>query len=137
MASDDLKNKIAIVTGAASGIGAAVSKAFAARGAGLGLLDIDEAAVKAAADELVAGGVDAIGIGCDVAREEECEAAIRSVTAHFGGIDILVNNAGITQRSAFVDTKVAVYRQVMDVNFFGSLHCTKHAIAGLQNPPAE
>ena len=131
MASNEFKNKIAVITGAASGIGAAVSKAFAARGARLGLLDIDEAAVKAAADDMTAAGVDAIGIGCDVARELECETAIHSITARFGGIDILVNNAGITQRSAFVDTKVAVYRRVMDVNFFGSLHCTRYAIASL------
>lgn len=131
MASGELKNKIAVVTGAASGIGTAISKAFAARGARLGLLDIDEAAVKAVADEMTAGGTDAFGIGCDVAREAECEAAIQSIITHYGGIDILVNNAGITQRSAFVDTKVSVYRQVMDVNFFGSLHSTKFAITSL------
>ena len=131
MASDDLKNKIAVVTGAASGIGAAISSAFAAKGARLGLLDIDEAAVKAAAGELASGGRDAIGFGCDVARQTECETAINAIVEHYGGIDILVNNAGITQRSAFVDTKVSVYRQVMDVNFFGSVHCTKFAIASL------
>jgi NAD(P)-dependent dehydrogenase (short-subunit alcohol dehydrogenase family) len=131
MASQDLKNKIAVVTGAASGIGAAISKTFAAKGAKLGLLDIDETAVKSVAADMVSDGMHAIGIGCDVAREMECEAAMNSITAHYGGIDILVNNAGITQRSAFVDTKVAVYRQVMDVNFFGSLHCTKHAISHL------
>jgi short-subunit dehydrogenase len=131
MSSNDLKNKVAVVTGAASGIGAAISKAFAAKGAKLGLIDIDETAVRAAADDMVSDGIDAIGIGCDVAREVECERAIYAITEHYGGIDILVNNAGITQRSAFVDTKVSVYRQVMDVNFFGSLHCTKLAIASL------
>ena len=127
----DLKNKIAVVTGAASGIGAAISRTFAAKGAKLGLLDIDEDAVKAAAGDMVADGTDAIGIGCDVARQAECQTAINAIAEHYGGIDILVNNAGITQRSAFVDTKVSVYRQVMDVNFFGSLHCTKFAIASL------
>ena len=131
MASNDLKNKIAVVTGAASGIGAAISKTLAAKGAKIGMIDIDETAVNAAAADLVAGGMDAVGIYCDVARDAECEAAIRSVTAHYGGIDILVNNAGITQRSAFVDTGVDVFRRVMDVNFFGSLHCTKHAISNL------
>ena len=131
MATNDLKNKIAVVTGAASGIGAAISKAFASKGARLGLLDIDEAAVKAAAADMVADGMDAIGICCDVAREAECEAAINAIVTHYGGIDILVNNAGITQRSAFIDTRIDVYRRIMDVNFFGSLHCTKYAIAGL------
>jgi len=95
------------------------------------MLDIDETAVNAAAVGLTAAGMDAVGICCDVARDAECEAAMRSITADYGGIDILVNNAGITQRSAFVDTRVEVYRRVMDVNFFGSLHCTKHAISSL------
>lgn len=131
MAFNDLQNKIAVVTGAASGIGAAISKTFAAEGARLGLLDVDEAAVKAAADDMVSDGMEAIGICCDVARETECETAINAIVAHYGGIDILVNNAGITQRSAFVDTQVDVYRRVMDVNFFGSLHCTKYAISSL------
>jgi len=131
MATNDLKNKIAVVTGAASGIGAAISKTFAAKGARLGLLDIDETAIKAAAADMVADGMEAIGIYCDVAREAECEAAINAIVAHYGAIDILVNNAGITQRSAFVDTRIGVYRRIMDVNFFGSLHCTKYAIASL------
>jgi NAD(P)-dependent dehydrogenase (short-subunit alcohol dehydrogenase family) len=131
MASNALSNKIAVVTGGASGIGAAISKTFAANGAKVGLLDIDETAVEAAAADMVARGFDARGICCNVAREAECETAIQTLIAHYGGIDILVNNAGITQRSAFVDTQVAVYRQVMDVNFFGSLYCTKFAIASL------
>ena len=131
MATTDLNNKIAVITGAASGIGAAISKTFGFRGAKLGLLDIDESAVKAAAADRVAAGMDAIGICCDVAREDECEAAMSAIFEHYGAIDILVNNAGITQRSAFVDTRTDVYRRVMDVNFFGSLHCTKHAIASL------
>jgi NAD(P)-dependent dehydrogenase (short-subunit alcohol dehydrogenase family) len=131
MKFDDLKNKIAVVTGAASGIGAAISKTLAAKGAKIGMLDIDETAVIAAAADLTAGGRDAVGIYCDVTRDAACEAAMRAVTAHYGGIDILVNNAGITQRSAFIDTQIDVYRRVMDVNFFGSLHCTKHAISHL------
>lgn len=127
----DLKNKIAVVTGAASGIGAAISKKLAAHGAIIGMLDIDEKAVVAAAADLAARGMDAVGIHCDVARDAECEAAMRTIVSRYGGIDILVNNAGITQRSAFVDTRVEVYRRVMDVNFFGSLHCTQHAISHL------
>jgi NAD(P)-dependent dehydrogenase (short-subunit alcohol dehydrogenase family) len=131
MASENLKNKTAVVTGAASGIGAAISKILAAKGARVGLLDIDETTLNAIAADMTAGGTDALGLGCNVASEAECKTAINTIIERFGGIDILVNNAGITQRSAFVDTQIEVYRQVMDVNFFGSLHCTKYAIASI------
>jgi len=125
------KNKVVLVTGAASGIGAAICDRFAREGASIMLLDRDEAGVKAAADKLKANGVEAQGYRCDVAGEEECKSVIEQVIKRCGGIDVLVNNAGITQRSAFVDTKTSVYRKVMDVNFFGSLHCTKAAIDSL------
>jgi NAD(P)-dependent dehydrogenase (short-subunit alcohol dehydrogenase family) len=131
MAPKALKNKIAVVTGAASGIGAAISRTLAANGAKIGLLDIDQGALEAAADDMAARGFDFRMVCCNVAREAECEDAIRELVMHYGGIDILVNNAGITQRSAFVDTNISVYRQVMDVNFFGSLFCTKFAITSL------
>jgi NAD(P)-dependent dehydrogenase (short-subunit alcohol dehydrogenase family) len=129
--SNEFKDKIIVVTGAASGIGAAICDRYAREGASLILLDMDEAAVKAAADKLKAGGSDAEGYRCDVVHEAECTAVIGSVIEQRGGIDVLVNNAGITQRSAFVGTEISVYRKVMDVNFFGSLHCTKAAINSL------
>ena len=129
--SNEFKNKVIVVTGAASGIGAAICDRFAREGARIVLLDRDEAGVKAAADRLKASGVDAEGYRCDVVRQEECTSVIEQVIARCSGIDVLVNNAGITQRSAFVDTETSVYRQVMDVNFFGSLHCTKAAINSL------
>jgi len=131
MTNVNFRNKVIVVTGAASGIGAAICDRFAREGASIILLDRDEAAVKAAADRLKTNGVDAEGYRCDVVVQEECTAVIEQVIGRWGGIDVLVNNAGITQRSAFVDTKISVYRQVMEVNFFGSLHCTKAAINSL------
>ena len=131
MSHQNFKNKIVVVTGAASGIGAALCDRFAREGASIMLLDRDEAGVKAAADKLRASGVDAEGYRCDVVREEECTAVIEQVIERCGGIDVLVNNAGITQRSAFVDTETSVYRRVMEVNFFGSLYCTKAAVDSL------
>jgi NAD(P)-dependent dehydrogenase (short-subunit alcohol dehydrogenase family) len=122
------KNKVVVVTGAASGIGAAICQRFAEAGAKIGLLDMDEAGVKVAANKLEGDGADAVGIKCDVANETDCARAIGVVIQRYGGVDVLVNNAGITQRSAFVDTKISVYRKVMDVNFYGSLHCTRAAI---------
>ena len=127
----DFINKVVVVTGAASGIGAAICNRFAREGSRVMLLDMDEAGAKAAAEKLRESGIDAQGYGCDVAHEQECRTVIHQVIDQQGGIDILVNNAGITQRSAFVDTDSSVFRKVMDVNFFGSLYCTKAAIGSL------
>jgi len=122
---------VVVVTGAASGIGAAISRRFAREGARIGLLDMEAKGVQAASDKLRANGVDAVGIRCDVVDEDQCTSAMKEIIGLYGGIDVLVNNAGITQRSAFVDTQTRVYRRVMDVNFFGSLHCTKAALVSL------
>lgn len=129
--SSEFQDNVIVVTGAASGIGAAVCDRFARDDACIQLLDRDEEGVKAAADRLRADGFNARGYRCDVTREEECKAVIAQIIEQCGGIDVLVNNAGITQRSAFVDTAASVYRRVMDVNFFGSLYCTKAAIGSL------
>jgi NAD(P)-dependent dehydrogenase (short-subunit alcohol dehydrogenase family) len=131
MIRPSVKNKIVVVTGAASGIGASISKTFSRQGATIGMLDKDEKGVKAAAAELAGAGMTAVGLACDVSDENQCAKAIGEIIDRYGGIDILVNNAGITQRSAFVDTRLSVYRKVMEVNFFGSLHCTRFAIQSL------
>jgi short-subunit dehydrogenase len=131
MPHQNFKDKVIVVTGAASGIGAAVCDRFAREGACLILLDQDAEGVKAAAAKLQASGVEARGYQCDVVVEEDCTAVIEDVIERYSGIDVLVNNAGITQRSAFVDTATSVYRKVMNVNFFGSLYCTKAAITSL------
>jgi len=131
MPNQRFQNKVVVVTGAASGIGAAVCERFAREGASIMLLDQDEAGVRAAAARLKADGIDAEGYRCDVAREDECRATMGRIVARCSGIDVLVNNAGITQRSAFADTQTRVYRRVMEVNFFGSLHCTQAAFDSL------
>ncbi len=125
------KNKVVVVTGAASGIGLAICRKFASAGANIALLDMDNEALSACEQEFADNGYKAIAIPCDVTKQEECESAMERVIADFGGIDVLVNNAGITQRGAFVDTHISVYRKVMEVNFFGSLYCTKAAIQSL------
>lgn len=129
--SEKYKNKIVVVTGGASGIGAAISRRFAREGATIGLLDMDAGGVARKAATLREKGIEAVGIACDVGSESECRSAINEIINQYGGIDVLVNNAGITQRSAFVDTRVEVYRKVMDVNFFGSLYCTAAAMPSL------
>jgi len=128
MARKGFENRVVVVTGAASGIGFALSKRFADGGAKICLLDMDDKALKTAEMELIDSGVDCLSLTCDVSKRSQCEASIRKVMDHYGGIDVLINNAGITQRGAFVDTRISVFERVMAVNFFGSLYCTKAAV---------
>jgi NAD(P)-dependent dehydrogenase (short-subunit alcohol dehydrogenase family) len=123
--------KVIAVTGAASGIGLAISKRFGRAGARIALIDMDDEGVRFQEKALRKTGIEAKAFLCDISREEDCRLAIQSVIALYGGIDILVNNAGITQRSAFIHTDTAVYHKIMAINFFGALYCTREAINSL------
>ncbi len=76
-------------------------------------------------------GAQALALNCDVTDAASCADAIRSAVERFGGVDVLVNNAGITHRSAFATTDPAVLRRVMEVNFFGAMNLTHHALPHL------
>jgi NAD(P)-dependent dehydrogenase (short-subunit alcohol dehydrogenase family) len=127
----DFEGKVVAVTGGASGIGAALCRRFAQARARIAVLDMDAGGAASLADEIQTRGGEAESFACDVGREAECREAVAAVIRRFGGIDVLVNNAGITQRSAFTATSSAVYRAVMDVNFFGAVYCTQAAVESL------
>lgn len=127
----DYAGKTVVVTGAAGGLGQALCRRFAAAGAKIAALDYHGEAAEALAHKLAADGHDAIGLACDVTDMTACQSAIDRVAAAFGGIDVLVNNAGISHFSYFAATDVSVIRRVMDVNFFGAVHCTKAALPSL------
>ena len=131
MRGDQFKDRVVVITGGASGIGAAMGHTFARHGAFVALLDQNGEGAEAEAARIDASGARAMGLACDVTDEAGCQAAIQAVIDRFGGVDVLAANAGITQRSLFVDTETAVYRRVMDVNFFGALHCVRAAIDSL------
>jgi len=124
----DFAGKTVIVTGAAGGLGRALCLRFAAAGARIVALDRDAAVLQGLT---FPDGVDAIRLGCDVSNEADCLDAMAEARRAFGGIDVLINNAGITHRSAFAHTESAVIRHVMEVNFFGALHCTHAALSDL------
>ena len=131
MAKRTFTDKVVVVTGAASGIGLAVALRFASAGAVCALLDVAAKRLEESERLFNSAGRRVMALACDVTSRSDCERAISAVIGRFGGIDVLFNNAGITQRSAFVDTRVEVYERVMAVNYFGSLYCTKAAIQSL------
>ncbi|WP_116134636.1 SDR family oxidoreductase [Tropicimonas sp. IMCC34043] len=112
-----LTGKIAVVTGAASGIGAAIAEAYAGKGARLALCDLDEAK---AAESAKALGNGAKAFRCDVSDPESVAATVAAVIAAFGRIDILVNSAGIVDLAPAEDISLAAWKRTLDVNLTGS-----------------
>ncbi len=127
--SERLRNKVVVITGAASGIGRALAHRFARAGARLGLLDVNREGLATLASEL-SGSELSIHL-CDVCDAQVCAEQLTGVVERFGGIDVLVNNAGITHRSLFADTELDVIRRVMEVNFFGAVNCTQAALPSI------
>lgn len=127
----DFRDKVIVITGAAGGMGRALSRRFGQAGARLALLDLDPKAVQEFARELETESIECMAIGLDASDEAACRRSIAAVAERFGRVDVLINNAGITHRSAFANTEATVYRRVMDVNFFGSLYCTQAALSHL------
>lgn len=129
----NLTGRYAVVTGAGKGIGRAIAQRFLEDGAaGVALFDMDEQTVKATALELDPTGEKAIAIKCNVADQENVNAAMAFVTEKFGRIDILVNNAGITRDAMFHKMTDQQARMVLDVNFYGTFYCCQAVIAGMR-----
>jgi 2-hydroxycyclohexanecarboxyl-CoA dehydrogenase len=114
-----LDDKIAIVTGAAQGIGRAIADKLAAEGATVVVTDLDEAAAQAAAAAIGAG---AVGLAADVTDRAAVEAMVRSVHERFGRIDVLVNNAGWDKAAPFVESDPDDWDRVIRINLYGVLN---------------
>lgn len=125
----NLKNKTVIITGASSGIGKSLAAEFAKHGANLVLGARQIGILNELSQNLEKQyQIKAIAIQCDVTIEEECADLIVQAVKTFGEIDVLVNNAGISMRALFKDADVKVLKSVMDVNFWGTVYCTKYAL---------
>src|SRR6266705_4351007 len=123
------ENKVALVTGAGSGMGLAAAQAFAAGGAAVALVDINESAVRAAAERLVAAGHKAIAIRCDVADEAQVKAMVEQTVSTFGRLDAAFNNAGIQSPVAEVaDASGEEFDRVNAVNLRGIWSCMKYEL---------
>ena len=122
-----LKDKIAVITGAASGIGLAIARLFAEQGARVVLTDIDASAVDAKVATLSRAS-EHVGQAHDVSREEDWERVLDAATSRYGRIDILINNAGIAAEGAIEDVTIESWRRVMSVNLDGTFLGCKHAV---------
>ena len=127
-----LQNKTVIITGASSGIGKACAEEFARRGANLVLAARQYVTLCEIAEQLqTTYGIKAIAVQCDVSKEEDCILLVKQATLTFNRIDVLINNAGISMRALFNDLDLIVIRNVMDINFWGTVYCTKYALPEL------
>jgi NAD(P)-dependent dehydrogenase (short-subunit alcohol dehydrogenase family) len=127
------ENKVALVTGAASGLGLATAKAFAEAGASVALADWNENAVRSAAEELTAGGHKALAIPCDVADDAQVEAMVEQTVSAFGRLDAAYNNAGIQNLVAeAADATREDYDRVMAVNLRGVWSCMKFELQAMR-----
>jgi len=124
-----LKDKVVIITGASSGIGKSLAYEFARRGANLVLAARQYVALCEICDDLQKQfPVKAVAVQCDVSKEYDCALLITQATNTFNRIDILINNAGISMRALFNDVELDVLKTLIDVNFWGTVYCTKHAL---------
>jgi hypothetical protein len=127
-----LKDRVAIVTGGAKGIGWGIVKVFIQEGAKVAVVDWDEKSGEATAEQMRQMGGDAIFILCDVSNEEQVKAMVEKTLAHYGRIDILVNNAGIGVYKTVLDTSSEDWDRCLNVNLKGQFLCSKYVIPHMQ-----
>jgi NAD(P)-dependent dehydrogenase (short-subunit alcohol dehydrogenase family) len=125
----DFTGKVALVTGAGSGMGLVTGNAFAEAGAAVALADVNENAVRSAAEKLVAAGHKAIGVRCNVADENSAAAMVQQTVAAFGRLDAAFNNAGVMSPAVEIaDVSCEEYDRITDINLRGVWNCMKHEL---------
>jgi NAD(P)-dependent dehydrogenase (short-subunit alcohol dehydrogenase family) len=127
-----LANKVAVITGAGSGMGKAAALLFAAEGAAVAAADINAAAAEQTASEIVAHGGKAIGIGVDVSSSAEVQRMFQQAVGHFGRLDIVYNNAGTIEKNDMLhEIGDDEFDRVLDVNLRGVFFGIKYAVPHL------
>jgi len=122
----DFPGKVTVITGGASGIGAATARAFAKEGARVIVADLNEAGAKAVADE-----IDGIGIRCNVAQESDVNSLVRAVEAKFGRIDLFFSNAGVASGGDILDTEIDVWNTQWQVNLMAHVYAVRAVLPAM------
>ena len=128
-----LKDRVAIVTGGARGIGKTIALAFAREGARPALVDVDKAILEAARNEIKKTREEVLAISCDITRSAEVKAMVGQVRNIFGRIDILVNNAGIIRRGTIETISEEDWDRVIEVNLKGTFNCCKAVVETMKS----
>jgi NAD(P)-dependent dehydrogenase (short-subunit alcohol dehydrogenase family) len=125
----NFENKVAVVTGAAAGIGLATVQAFAKAGAAVVLADVDERAARSAAETLVAAGHRALSVRCNVADEVDAATMVAQAVSAFGQLDLAFNNAGVHVAVAeTADVEASDFDRIIAINLRGVFNCMKHEL---------
>lgn len=122
---------VVLITGASSGIGLELAKVYFAQGFRLSLVARSFDKLQHLKHALKANDMEVLIMQADVSAESECKRVVESTIAHFGTFHILINNAGITMRALFGKVEPSVMHRIMDVNFWGAVHCTHYAMSEL------
>ncbi len=124
-----LKDKVIVVTGASTGIGAALGKEALNRGARLAICarNMDKLAAAFAGSD----SERLLMFAADVSKEDDCKAFTEAVINKWGGADVLINNAGVSMRALFEDVELQVIKELMDINFWGTVYCSKYLLPSI------
>ena len=123
-----MKDKVVIITGATSGIGKALTYEFSAQGSKVVIGARNHEKLIEIAEDIKLKGGDIAFAQTDVSKEAECKNLILTAVERFGKIDVLINNAGISMRALFQDVDLTVVEELMNINFWGTVYCTKYAL---------
>ena len=127
-----MKDKVVVITGASSGIGRALAYEFSGRGATVVLGARNREKLEQIRDDIRKRGGRAEALQTDVSVENDCKNLILLAIQSFGQIDVLINNAGISMRASFDQVQMEVLHKLMDVNFWGTVYCTRYALPFLK-----
>jgi len=129
----DLKNRIAIVTGARRGIGKAIALKLAGNGANIVVTDISREDCQKVVEEIKKLGVDSLAVKVDVTNEQDIINVVKQTKDKFGKVDILVNNAGIFIQKELDKMKTSEIEKILDINLKGTILCTKHILPEMKS----